>query len=41
MVGVEADLLDVERLRPIDVRHRDLDQFEPHVARHVDLLPVG
>jgi hypothetical protein len=28
VIRVEADLVDVERLRPIDVRHGDCDELE-------------
>ena len=33
VVGVEAGLIGIERLRPVHVRHRNGDQLELHVHR--------
>ena len=37
MVGVEPDLVDLERLRAVDVGHRHGHEFELHI--HAPILP--
>jgi hypothetical protein len=34
VIGVEAELFDIERLRPVDVGYRHLDQLYPHFGSH-------
>ena len=41
VVGVEADLIDVERLGAVDVGHRDEDQFDLPVHVHTANLGQG
>jgi len=40
-VGVEADLVDIEGLGPVDVGHRDRDQLELHLHGGVSFVGAG